>query len=573
MSETGQAVAETSTPGVTGWANRLPEGLRPYLQRGPLTALFLGISSGLPYTLLAATLTNRLSEANIERSAISAFALVLLVYSIKWAWAPVVDRVKLPFSESLGQRRTWLWLTGAMVAFGVLLLGRVDPAEGIQPVLLGALVLAFAGATFDVVIDAYRIEHLKPDEFGVGSGMSQYGWRLGSFFAASLALYVAGRANWQLGYFACAPLVLSALLVSLWAGEPEERRKREWPQRMSRKGYGTFLAAIPVLLLAGHWLDTLLNVNILFRISVFGLIYPIFDLSMRRGHDFGLTGYASLLLALPILLAATGNWLVFVAACIAALVYVGILLTRPGHPGANGFGDAPEMLEKRNIVGPMADFFRRSGAWLVFLFVLVHKIGDTMANLMIRDLLVTTGFTKDEILWGDVWVGFGALFVGIFVGGILYARLGLKRSVLISLILMGVSNFSFAGLASLGHSMPMLAWTIGFENFASGIGGVTVVALLSAVCDLRFTATQFAMLSAASAILGRFLTGSLAGRLIDSLGYIDFYLLTTAFALPGIILFWIMMRNGMVDSCQRLMRPSGAYSGIWPFRRSTVPAR
>ncbi len=157
-------------------------------------------------------------------------------------------------------------------------LGRADPAGGIQPVLLGALVLAFAGATFDVVIDAFRIEHLKPNELGIGSGMSQYGWRLGSFFAASLALCIAGLANWQMGYFACAPLVLPALLVSLWAGEPEERRKREWPQRLSKKGYATFLLAIPALLLAGHWLDNLLNVNILFRIAVLGLIYPIFDL-------------------------------------------------------------------------------------------------------------------------------------------------------------------------------------------------------------------------------------------------------------------------------------------------------
>jgi PAT family beta-lactamase induction signal transducer AmpG len=167
---------------------------------------------------------------------------------------------------------------------------------------------------------------------------------------------------------------------------------------------------------------------------------------------------------------------------------------------------------------------------------------------MLRDLLVTVGFTKDQILWGDVVVGFWALLAGIFVGGILYAKLGLKRSVLISLILMGVSNFSFAGLAALGNSMPMLAFTIGFENFASGIGGVAVVAFLSAVCNLRFTATQFAMLSAAAAILGRFLTGTLAGRLIDAMGYVDFYLLTTAAALPGILLFWWMMRTGLVDA-------------------------
>src|SRR3546814_11343820 len=123
---------------------------------------------------------------------------------------------------------------------------------------------------------------------------------------------------------------------------------------------------------------------------------------------------------------------------------------------------------------PLKDFFTREGALVVLLFVLVHKIGDTMANLMIRDLLVGLGFTKDEILVGDVWVGFIALLAGIFVGGWLYARLGMKRSVMISLILMAVSNLSFAALAAAGHSMPWLALTIGFENFASGIGGVEI---------------------------------------------------------------------------------------------------
>src|SRR3546814_3122846 len=100
------------------------------------------------------------------------------------------------------------------------------------------------------------------------------------------------------------------------------------------------------------------------------------------------------------------------------------------------------------FVSPLKDFFTREGALVVLLFVLVHKIGDTMANLMIRDLLVGLGFTKDEILVGDVWVGFIALLAGIFVGGWLYARLGMKRSVMISLILMAVSNLSFAALAA-----------------------------------------------------------------------------------------------------------------------------
>lgn len=420
------------------WRDRLPDGVRPYVEPAPLAALFLGISSGFPFAMLAATLTNRLSEAGIDKKSISAFALALLVYSFKWVWAPIIDRVHLPvLSARFGQRRAWLWVAGIMVMAAVVVLGSVDPRADILAVAYAAIFLGFCGATFDIVIDAYRIELLKPEQLGVGSGMSQYGWRIGAALAAALALTVAARTDWTLGYIACAPLALSALLASLVMGEPQRHR-----EAAPKKGLADLVDA---------------------------------------------------------------------------------------------------------FVSPLKDFFRREGAFLVLLFVLVHKIGDTMANLMVRDLLVGLGFTKDEIAFGDVGVGFFALLAGIFVGGMLYARLGMKRSVMVSLILMAVSNLSFAALAAAGHSMPFLAFTIGFENFASGIGGVVVVAYLSALCNLAFTATQFALLSAAAAIVGRFLTGTTAGALIETFGYVDFYLLTTLLALPGVLLYWFMMRSGLVD--------------------------
>jgi len=423
---------------VSSRGSRLMQGIRPYLERAPLAALFLGISSGFPFAMLAATLTNRLSEAGIKKSSISAFALALLVYSFKWAWAPIVDRVRLPFfSHRFGQRRAWLWLAGIAVMGGVVVLGLANPTANIREVAYAAILLGFCGATFDIVIDAYRIELLEPEQLGVGSGMSQYGWRIGATLAAALALTVAARSNWTIGYIACAPLALSALLTSLFMGEPHRRREP----------------------------------------------------APTRG--------------------------------------------------------AKELMQA--FISPLKDFFTRQGALVVLLFVLVHKVGDTMANLMIRDLLVGLGFSKDEIAFGDVGVGFFALLAGIFVGGVLYAWLGMKKSVMISLIFMAVSNISFALLTAKGHSMGMLAFTIGFENFSSGIGGVVVVAYLSALCTLAFTATQFALLSAAAAVVGRFLTGATAGALIEKFGYIDFYLLTTVLALPGVVIYWYMMRSGLAD--------------------------
>ena len=191
------------------------------------------------------------------------------------------------------------------------------------------------------------------------------------------------------------------------------------------------------------------------------------------------------------------------------------------------------------ISGPFAEFFRRNGAWLVLLFILVHKIGDTLANLTFRLLFDDLGYTNDEIAVYDVGVGFWALIIGVFIGGIIYAQLG---------FLMAISNVSFAALAAVGHSNLGMAAAIGFENFASGYGGVVVVAYFSALCDLRFTAAQYALISAGASVVGRVLTGTTAGSLIEAMGYVNFYLLTTLAAFPGIILFWWMMRSGLVDA-------------------------
>jgi len=423
---------------VSGWRAALPASVRPYTEPAPLAALFLGISSGFPYAMIGATLTTRLKQNGIDKSTITAFTLVFLAYNFKFLWAWIMDGVRLPVLGRLGQRVSWMLVAGAAVIAAVVNLALVDPAASIGSVVTAAILVGIAGASFDIVIDAYRIEILEPRQLGVGSGMSQYGWRIGSAGAGALALVVAARGGWEAAYLACAALALPAMLTALVYGEPVRHR----------------------------------------------------DPAQKKG----------------------------VARTIEA------------------------------IWKPFVEFFQRQGALLVLLFILVHKIGDTLANLTFRLLFDDLKFTNDEIALYDVGVGFWAYLIGIFVGGILYAQLGMKRSVLVSLVLMAVSNFSFAALATAGHSNLGMAGAIGFENFASGIGGVTVVAYFSALTDLRFTASQYALISAAASIVGRFLTGTTAGALIDSFGYFNFYLLTTAAAVPGIVLFWWMMRIGLVDS-------------------------
>lgn len=412
--------------------------IRPYFETAPVAALFLGISSGFPFAMIGATLTTRLAQDGIDKKAVTAFSLAFLVYNLKPLWAWIVDGVRLPLLGHLGQRVSWLLVAGALVIAAVVNLGLVDPKASLLATAYAAILVGAAGATFDIVIDAYRIELLEPRQLGTGSGMSQYGWRIGSAGAGALALVVAARSGWDWAYIVCAGLALPAMLTGLIVGEPARHREP----------------------------------------------------TGRRG------------------LAELGA----------------------------------------SIAGPLLEFFRRPGALLVLLFILLHKIGDTIANLTFRLLFDDLGFTNDEIAIYDVGLGFWAYLAGIFVGGVLYARLGLKRSVLVSLVLMAVSNFSFAVLASSGHSNIGMAGAIGFENFASGIGGVTVVAYFSALTDLRFTAAQYALISAASSVVGRFVTGTTAGALIEAIGYAQFYVLTTIFALPGILLFWLMMRAGLIDA-------------------------
>ncbi len=416
----------------------LAASLKPYLEKESLAAFFLGMSSGFPYAMIGATLTTRLAQDGISKKTVTAFTLAFLVYNLKFLWAWVVDGVRLPVIGALGQRVSWMLVSGLLVIAAVVNLALVDPAADIAWTATCAILVGAAGATFDIVIDAYRIETLKPYQLGTGSGMSQYGWRIGSAGAGALALVASARYGWSAAYIACAAFALPAMLTALFLGEPPRHRAP-----VTKRGLGEVWSS---------------------------------------------------------------------------------------------------------ITGPFAEFFQRHGALLVLLFILVHKIGDTLANLTFRLLFDDLGFSNDEVALWDVGVGFWAYLIGVFIGGVAYSKMGLKRSVLLALVLMAVSNLSFAALAAAGHSNLGMAAAIGFENIASGYGGVVVVAYFSALCDLRFTASQYALISAGASIVGRFVTGTTAGGLIEGVGYVNFYILTTLLAVPGIVLFWWMSRTGLVDA-------------------------
>src|SRR3979490_2138292 len=170
------------------WRSRVPEGIQPYFESAPLAALFLGISSGFAFAMIGATLTTRLAQQAITTSAVTAFALTSLASNTKFIWARSVDNVRLPVIGRFGQRRSWLWLVGVLVMVAVAFLGIADPGESHYDVPVPAVTMGVAGAPCANIIGAYRIELLEPRQLGVGSGMSQYGWRIGAAAARAPAL-------------------------------------------------------------------------------------------------------------------------------------------------------------------------------------------------------------------------------------------------------------------------------------------------------------------------------------------------------------------------------------------------
>jgi len=168
-----------------GWRDHLPESVRPYTEAAPIAAFLVTVSSGAPYAMIGATLTTRLAQDGIVKSSITAFSLAFLVYNLKWLWAWVIDGVRLPIIGRLGQRVSWLLFAGVLSMASIVNLGLVSPADNLMATAVAAILVAVAGATYDIVIDAYRIESLEPRQLGVGSGMSQYGWRIGSVLAGS----------------------------------------------------------------------------------------------------------------------------------------------------------------------------------------------------------------------------------------------------------------------------------------------------------------------------------------------------------------------------------------------------
>ena len=199
------------------WLAALAVYRRPRL----IAVLLMGFSSGLPLALTFGTLSYWLAETGVSLTAIGLFGLVRASYSLKWCWSPLIDRLPIPFlTARLGRRRSWALLIQFLLALAILALGMTDPKIDPVATALAAVVVAFLSASQDIVIDAYRIELLLPEEQGAGAAATQWGYRFGMLASGAGALYAASYGGWHFAYAAMAALMLVGMLTVWFTPEP-----------------------------------------------------------------------------------------------------------------------------------------------------------------------------------------------------------------------------------------------------------------------------------------------------------------------------------------------------------------
>ena len=247
------------------------------------------------------------------------------------------------------------------------------------------------------------------------------------------------------------------------------------------------------------------------------------------------------------------NWISWTQAywLMAALMLVGVTATWAAAEPAT-----PPRLPKtlaEAVREPLAEYFSRHGAWLLLLLIILYKLGDAFAGTLTTAFLLRgAGFSLTDVGWANKWLGVGATILGLLIGGALMARLRLFKSLLLFGFLQAFTNLGFMLLAAAGKSYPLMITVIAAENLCGGMGTAAFVALLMAMCDQRFSATQYALLSALAS-LGRVYVGPAAGTLAGSLGWTTFFLFTFLVALPGVaVLWWQRARIDELDKSRPL---------------------
>jgi MFS transporter, PAT family, beta-lactamase induction signal transducer AmpG len=393
--------------------------LREFLTGRMLVAALMGFASGLPLLLTITLLQAWLTEAGISLGEIGLFALIGIPYTVKFLWAPFMDRYVPPL---LGRRRGWLFILQLLLAASILGLGQTDPHRNLTLVAVFSLLVALFSAMQDTVIDAYRRESLADDEQGLGASLYVWGYRVGMLIASGGGLILAQYSGFAMTYAVMALLMLPALATTLLAPEPTNH-----------------------------------------------------------------------------------------------------------HP-------LPPNLQVA-VVGPFVEFFtQRRNAVLILLFILLYKLGDTLATTMTTPFYLELGYSKADIGAVVKLFGFWATVLGGVAGGVGIMRIGQYRALWLFGLLQALSTAGFAWLVHTGPVLGWLAVVIAFENFTGGMGTAAFIGFMANLTNKEFTATQYALLTSLMGVPRTLLAAS-TGYMATSLGWVSFFITCALLAIPGL---WLL---------------------------------
>ncbi len=461
-------------------------------ERRSLVMLGLGFSSGLPYMLIFDTLSLWLRDAGLSLAVIGFFSLALLSFSFKFLWAPLIDRTSIPVLHGLvGHRRAWMLACQAVIILGLMAISGVNPATNLPLMAILAVIVGFATATQDIVIDAWRIEAADDARQGPMAAAYQWGYRI--------AMIVAGAA---------APDPRRGLQLALFLRR-HGRADASGRRRCSGRAKGAHVireintggVTQPKALEVGEWLARL-------AVLLIGALLV----------GSGLSGDASLLSrfvggeALEAAWKAKPNgvWLQL-AGVLAGLAVVVIAAwpiprvpTKPGVYLSTALG------------APLKEFLTRFAgvAGLILATICVYRVSDFVLNIMnpfYRDM----GFSLTEIAEIRKVFGIIASMIGVFLGGVIVARFGLMKALIIGAFAQPISNLMFALLAMSGHHTGMLFASICIDNLAGGVAGTALITYMSSLTTAGFTATQYALFASLYSLPGK-LIASQSGRIVEA---------------------------------------------------------
>lgn len=473
------------------------ESIKVYGERRVFVMLLLGFSAGMPNLLIFDTLSAWLREAGMTLEVIGFFALATLTYALKFVWAPLVDRTSIPIlTNLLGHRRSWMLVTQAVVILGLWLIAGSNPVSMLGAIAAFAVLVGFFGATQDIVIDAWRIEAADDTRQGAMAAAYQWGYRVAMIVAGAAPLLLAEMFNWNLSYAVMAALMGFGVLGVLMA--PREKQHT--------------IRAIPVGDVPSR--PTLEKVEWVVRLGLITLMALVVGVGMTAKPEI-LGWLVSALGGSPEAFAeavkdkATG---VYLQLSLVAGGLVGMVLscwpipgyrTRPGAYLAGSFGL------------PLKDFFNRFGKLAVLILALIcfYRLADFVLNIM-NPFYLDLGFTKTELAEVRKVFGVIASVVGVGIGGYSVARLGLIRTMVIGAFASPLSNLVFAWLATQGHDLFALFVAIGVDNAASGFAGTALIAYMSSLTSIGFTATQYALFSSLYALPGKLIAAQ-SGRIVE----------------------------------------------------------